>query len=372
MTDKHCTVSSKCCGCGACIAACPASAIQLKENKEGFYCAVIETARCLHCDVCHRLCPSNSQKQPPSELKGRHLKLFAAKHNDTQIRLRSSSGGVFYALATRFIQKGGIVFGATWDAEARCVSHIEVDNIASLYKLQGSKYTQSYIGDILGRVKQHLQQGRDVLFVGTPCQNAGLRAILPQKLRLHLTQVDVICHGVSSPGLLKRLLNEAYPQIPLLSVAFRDKQDGWRRFALTVSATKENRLLSRKVLKDSPFLLGFLNNLTLSRACAGCHSEWKLRSDLTLGDYWNIPAVDPAFSDDIGVSAVIASTQRGLTLLYEIKDLIQLRETSLIAFFQSNRNIIFPSVKHLRRNSFFHAYCHGKGEVCSLLQKYAP
>ena len=44
--------TSKCVGCGACMAVCPAKAIDYKDGK-----AFIDTTKCVGCQTCVSVCP---------------------------------------------------------------------------------------------------------------------------------------------------------------------------------------------------------------------------------------------------------------------------------------------------------------------------
>lgn len=70
-----------------------------------------------------------------------------------------------------------------------------------------SKYVQSNIGNTFYEAKKFLKQGRPVLFIGTSCQIAGLKKFLHKEYE-NLLAIDLICHGVPSPGVWKTYLEE--------------------------------------------------------------------------------------------------------------------------------------------------------------------
>ena len=47
---------SSCCGCSACYAVCPAGAIEMKSDGEGFLYPVIDPGRCVRCHKCMQVC----------------------------------------------------------------------------------------------------------------------------------------------------------------------------------------------------------------------------------------------------------------------------------------------------------------------------
>ena len=95
--------------------------------------------------------------------------VYACKNQNRELRLRSSSGGVFYALAQEVINHGGVVFGARFNENWEVV-HSCCDEVSELQAFLGSKYVQSCLGNVFIQVKEILDGNRVVLFTGTPCQ----------------------------------------------------------------------------------------------------------------------------------------------------------------------------------------------------------
>ena len=344
ITDK-----SKCCGCSACVQRCPKRCISLNEDAEGFLYPKVDESVCIDCGLCEKVCPvmNQSDEHEPSAV-------YAAKNPDDDIRMQSSSGGVFTMLAEKVLDEGGVVFGACFDERWEVV-HTYVETKEGLEKFRGSKYVQSKIGDTFRQTETFLKQGRKVLYTGTPCQIAGLKLYL-RKSYGNLLAVDVICHGAPSPGAfrtyLQRELNKFAAQnggekntvllssIPLISerdgldmkgsriesISFRDKRNGWKKygFALVLSeasaAGEENTvLLSYEPLNKNLFMRGFLRDLYLRPSCHACPAkQLKSGSDITLGDWWGIESLMPEIDDDRGVSAVTVNTEKGREALAEI------------------------------------------------------
>lgn len=48
---------SECCGCSACMAVCPRSAIIMVEDEEGFLYPFINDKLCIKCHLCIGTCP---------------------------------------------------------------------------------------------------------------------------------------------------------------------------------------------------------------------------------------------------------------------------------------------------------------------------
>lgn len=136
------------------------------------------------------------------------------KNRDELIRKESRSGGVFPAIANWIISKNGVVYGCVTDSDFRAV-HIRVDSNSNVHRFSGSKYVQSDLGHVCGEVQSDLLNDKYVLFSGTSCQIAGLKAFL-HKANCDVSKlytVDIVCHGVPSPRIWKdyiRYIEETY------------------------------------------------------------------------------------------------------------------------------------------------------------------
>ena len=190
-----------CCGCGACVQRCPKHCIAMQEDKEGFLYPVINKTKCTNCGLCEKVCPVINQGHCNNPIK-----TYAAINPKNDVRIASSSGGVFTVLAEDIINSNGVVFGAAFNNEWN-VEHTCVENIKDLEKLRGSKYVQSNIGNSYQEAESFLKEGREVLFSGTPCQIAALKLFLRKEYK-NLTTVDFVCHGVPSPAVWRKYLHE--------------------------------------------------------------------------------------------------------------------------------------------------------------------
>lgn len=307
---------SDCVGCEACVQRCPKQCIVMKEDAEGFLYPQIDIEKCIDCGLCERVCPVINQGEPRKPLVA-----YAAKNQDESVRLSSSSGGVFTALAEYVIAQGGVVFGARFD-ESWNVVHDYVETIEGLSAFRGAKYVQSQIGKSFLRAETFLKQGRMVLFSGLPCQITGLKKFL-RKDYDNLITVELFCHGVPSPMVWKRFLEEevAIPHIRLKSISFRDKVSGWKNYSFFYSQEDANGVqLHRMPFAKNLFMRGFLADLYLRPSCYHCPAkQFKSGSDLTIGDYWGVKLAHPELDDDKGVSAVLVNTDRGVKILQTVQ-----------------------------------------------------
>jgi len=318
MTDITTTLGlpgpEHCAGCSACVATCPRHALALHADTEGFLQPQVEIDLCIRCGRCAAACPVQHPlpaRQPRS--------VWAAQATDEHIRATSSSGGIFFLLARQVLSQGGSVFGAAFvDTPVPwSVRHVEVTDEAHLSALQGSKYVQSDLGDSFAILRERLQSGRRVLFVGTPCQTAGLTAFLRacagsayNDWRDRLLLVSVICHAAPSPRAWQAYLSEEASQSPISNISFRDKSNGWKHYQLKVSHGGGSP--SAAASQEHPFLRAFLSELCNRRSCAHCASRClRTEDDLMLGDYWSVASRFPDFDDDRGSSLVLVNSPRG-------------------------------------------------------------
>ena len=326
-----------CCGCSACVQRCPKHCISLKEDKEGFLYPDVDIRACIDCGLCEKVCPMLNHPETAT----RPIEVYVTKNRDEEIRRTSSSGGVFSAVATQIIKDDGVVFGACFNP-AWEVIHDYAETQEDLRKFQGSKYVQSRIGNAYQLVESFLKKGRKVLFSGTPCQIAGLHSFL-QKDYDNLYTIDIICHGVPSPGVWREYLEEetarqcdgkksvlTHPKdkigdVRIENISFRDKRLGWKKFsfALTLSVpvghgAKKSVLLSEPLDKNI-FLRGFLADLYLRPSCHACPvKKFKSGSDVTIGDFWGVQNVMPEIDDDKGMSALLVNNIHGKNILNKL------------------------------------------------------
>ena len=314
-----------CCGCASCVQVCPKRCISFNEDKEGFRYPFVKKSVCIDCGSCERVCPMLKQH----EVKEPQY-VYAAKNKNEEIRLASSSGGIFTLLAEKILSEGGVVFGARFN-EYWEVVHDYTETVEGLVAFRGSKYLQSRIGNSYQKAKSFSLKGRKVLFSGTPCQIAGLKSYL-QKDYANLICVDFVCHGVPSPKVWRRYLKEVARKSDknsvsrlfisktdtlIKSVNFRDKITGWKKFSFTVSLSEtsvegeQNTVSQSAIFSENAFMQAFLKNIILRPSCYACRfREGKSGSDITLGDFWGIDKLRPEVDDDLGVGLIMINSDK--------------------------------------------------------------
>lgn len=294
----------KCCGCSACQMVCPRQCIKMESDVEGFLYPCVNVEACVDCSLCERVCPELNK-----DCNKVVLKVYAAVNPDEEVLLKSSSGGMFSLLSERIILQGGIVFGACFDGDFS-VSHDYTDTIEGLATFRGSKYLQSNIKYSFLKAKQFLEDGRKVLFTGTPCQIAGLKRYLRKDYE-NLITVDFVCHGVPSPAVWKKYLEHISRPV---KVNFRDKRNGWKKYGVAIVSTDGSEELT--CFHENRYMRMFLSDMILRPSCYACPSKGGMSmSDITLGDFWGIEKINPEIDDDKGLSLVLVNTKKGEALI---------------------------------------------------------
>lgn len=295
--------SIDCCGCSACVEACPKQCISFDEDKEGFRYPKVNLDLCIHCNLCEKVCPVINVP-----IKHEIKRVLAAINTEEKVRMNSSSGGIFSIIAENILRKGGVVFGALFDENWE-VRHGYIETIEDLSRLRGSKYLQSRMESSYKEAKKFLKAGREVLFSGTPCQIAGLRGFLGRDYD-NLTVVDFICHGVPSPKVWRLYLRQLIEKRKLgLSISniknvnFRAKDHSWTKYDIII-ASEHGKI--RNNHSNNPYLQAFNKNVILRPICFSCPFKGgRSGSNLTIADFWGISSAYPTMHDDKGTSMII-------------------------------------------------------------------
>lgn len=362
----------ECCGCGACAQVCAKQCISMKFDNEGFLYPSVDTTKCIGCGLCNKVCPMLSEVHTRKPLQS-----LAFKNPNENERLNSSSGGLFIVLAKKIIAQGGGVFGVTYDKEWMPI-HSYAEDMDGVRSFMGSKYVQSRTEDSYINAKRFLQQGRKVLYSGTPCQIAGLRSFL-RKDYDNLLTVEIMCHGVPSPGVWKGYLEKICPkgidgQNSVLSslnevllidgISFRDKSNGWSKFGFvvygkSVSKVEQNSVLPSKCnivkqwFKENPYMQAFLSNVILRPSCYYCrHKSGKSGADFSIGDFWSVDTYKPQMNDDKGVTLAYVLSKKGLAFLSGLS----ISYEELLGGIEYNTAFVKSAREKYPRNKFWKLY----------------
>ena len=309
--------TSECTGCGGCYQICPRNAIEMKPDRKGFLYPQVLKEKCSECGLCKKVCPVIKDIC----INEYDTVAYAAWSKNEKIRYCSTSGGVFTEIANYVIENGGCVVGAKY-ADNHLVEHSIIFEKDDIGLLRQSKYVQSNLGNIFKEVKSQLQLGKNVLFVGTPCQCVALSKFLGgdnEKLIL----CDFICRGVNAPNAYMAYLQELEEryQSEIQKVWFKNKKHGWNHFGTKIIFANGEEYYAQR--NDDPFMYGYIKkelNLYMRSCCNQCKFKGISRAtDLTLGDFWGYK-VD-VNEKDYGVSAVMVHSSKGEKILEAVNSL---------------------------------------------------
>lgn len=341
-----------CTGCTACASICPQDCINMVFNDEGFLYPSIDIDKCTNCGLCEEICPLIK----PLNREEFEPKAYAAYSVDEEIRLESSSGGIFSEIARFVLNNDGCVYGAAYNNNFDVV-HICVGNENELYKLRGAKYAQSDLGNTFNDIKLKLDDGKLVLFSGTPCQVAGLKVFLGNEYT-NLIMVDFICHSVPSPKVWKeyvkyRASKDNEGKLPN-RINLRSKETGWSRYKYSNRFEYANEVVNSCPNSDSVYMNLFVGGYISRKSCTDCHFKgYKRDSDITIGDFWGIWDIAPEMDDNKGTSAVVIQTQKGESIIKKISKHLILKEVSLEEVSGQNPAIIVSSKGNEKRKDVF-------------------
>lgn len=302
----------QCCGCGACKAVCVHGAIAMVMDREGFFYPEIDNKRCVRCGNCKEVCPIKGGNR---ESEGQVY--VGAQAKDDEIRFSSSSGGVFPVLAKWVLKGNGVVFGAAMNKSGK-VFHRDIQDAKDIIQLQKSKYVQSHMSDCYEKVKNYLEQGRQVMFTGTPCQCQAMRKYIGKEHE-KLLLVDLICYGVPSPGIWKKYRKELKKKYheEVFEFCFRDKRKRDNGHTVVMKTAEGEHACP---MDQDLFCRLYFGNYILRPSCHACRfCTVERESDLTIGDFWGIEKAKPEMDDGMGTSLIILHNEKAGHIWDEVK-----------------------------------------------------
>lgn len=331
-----------CTGCGLCKAACPKQAISMKPKWFGFLYPSINE-QCIHCNLCEKNCPIK-------DIKTQTVLDSYVGYTKDSIRLNESSGGVFSQVSKYVLSQNGIVFGAAFDKDWNVIiTYTETD----ITPMLGSKYVQADVKETYKECKEFLEQGRIVLYTGTPCQIYGLKGYLKNDYD-NLITIDIFCHGVPSPTIWQRYLKSFGKEI--ISINFRDKRNSWETYNFTIKF-KDGTEFTEPYNKNKYMML-FLENKILRKSCFYCDMRSNSKADISIGDAWGIQS---HLNDHKGLSDIIIHTEKGKKII-EILDIIK-EKLSYDTILKTN--CIKPNFAIPNERSSYMKYDEPKVAICT-------
>lgn len=336
-----------CSGCTACQSICPANAIEMIRDEEGFKYPKINKEKCIDCKACITVCP-NVKKSSENNM----IKAHGAKLKNTESRMTSRSGGVFIALSDYILEQNGIIYGSVLNKDFS-VSHSRATTKEERDLFKGSKYVQSDMKDTIKNVIEDLKSGRKVLFSGTPCQVGGLLAATEKSLQDNLFTIDILCHGVPSNMVYEEFLKyiEEKENKKIKEFIFRDKSFGWSTHYETCIFEDDSKLTTG-YFKDL-----FYGHNILRPSCFKCnYANTNRPADITIADFWGVNKINPEFYDEKGVSLAIINSGKGKKFFEQIKQDIDMIDCSLEDCIKYACTLTAPSAEPVTRNEFWEDY----------------
>lgn len=307
--------TSDCIGCQACFDMCPKNAISFTYDKWGEGKACVDDEKCVRCGLCSKICPAINQKCNP--IMPQVLAVRSKNNSRT-----GSSGGVFYELAKDFIEQGGLVYGAAFNDRLKLI-HGCAEKIEDLSRLCKSKYLHSDMSGIYREMKEHLNNGRRIMFVGTPCQTSAVKNLFSDKYGDRIVLVDFLCHGTGTQKIFDACIRnvEAREQGKITEFSFRSKS---RRAEHSYSymLLKNGKAVKRSGYSfEFPYYNAYLKYNIFNNVCYQCpYAKRERVGDITLGDFWGIQKYNKRLNDQKGVSMISLNTQIGQALFKKIEN----------------------------------------------------
>ena len=285
------------------------------------------------------------------------LEAYACYNKNLDVRLSSSSGAIFTALAENVLYNNGIVYGVAMTEDCYGAEFIRVEDKQLLNKLRGSKYLQAKVGYAYKNVQKDLLMGRQVLFSGTGCQINGLKNFLGKNYETLLC-VDVICHGAPSPALWRKYAENQEEKYGgrLKYINFRCKDDSWEDFGMKeiiaeIPSAKVKKLYISK--DEDSYMQMFLRDYCLRPSCYACVAKKVKKSDLTIADFWGIDVVASEMNDGNGTSLVLIRTEKGQEFFNKISKSMKVKQVAYDKAVLCNPAEYKSCARPMQREKFF-------------------
>ena len=208
---------NKCTSCMACINRCTKGAIHIEDSLDANN-AIIDENKCINCNMCFNICQVNY----PLELNEPKYWLQGWCTQDT-VRGTSSSGGAAAALMYATIELGGAICACAY-GDGNFGFRV-TENRAEIGAFVGSKYVKSNPIFAYDLCLNLLKSEKRVLFIGLPCQVAGIKKYIGNRYDDQIVYVELICHGSPSPKVLESFLKSKGSSLTRIQdIQFRRKE----------------------------------------------------------------------------------------------------------------------------------------------------
>lgn len=366
LIDSRICAREECTGCMACQSVCAHEAIKVEKDLMGFYYPRKNMDYCIQCGLCEKVCPNNTKpeyKQPSSS--------YVATAVDYNEQNTSTSGGVASVITRYIISQGGVVYGCT-SIDAQHIQHIRICTNGEVNILKGSKYVQSDMTGVMSSIKKDLMNNNKVLFIGTPCQVAGLKNYL-RKPYENLLTIDFVCHGVPSQQLLDDIIESSgitHLKDRKIKIDFRYKDaTGHSHYGIRLT-DKEGIYVHQEDYPQSHYIAGFLSGMYYRDSCYQCHYAKSNRvSDITLGDFWDREhKLSSLQHKGDGISMILVNSYKGSKIIREIDESVKIEPVSIELLLSCNAQLKTPMQKNAYYSLFKTEYIsHGYNSDTKLI-----
>lgn len=275
--------------------------------------------------------------------------IYAAWRLSEVERAKSSSGGIASVISEKWIENGGIVYGASF-VKPFGFQHIRCSKKEHLDKIRGSKYVFSSIKMVLSLIEEDLNNDKKVLFIGTPCQVAGIESRF-SKHNEQLVCIDLLCHGTPNEKILKGSIDKDIIINGIDNVIFRN--NGKYEF----SVIRKGQVVYKRELKKDLYMKGFFKGVFNRDCCYNCAFAKADRiSDLTLGDFWGVDLSAIETTMVKGVSLLLVNSSKGCDTLNLVKNEIFMQERPYEEAISGNMPLKEPVKKTWRYSVFKSLY----------------
>ena len=352
-------MNDKCTGCAACEEICPTNAISMVLNSKGFYEPSVDETKCVNCSKCIQTCPLNKKQVVLPK------KAFYGWNSSPDVLFKSSSGGAFYSIAQTVLQKSGVVFGAAYSEDWKDVIFECTDDVA-LERLQKSKYTVSTVSGVYKKIRKYLNDGRLVLFTGTPCQCAGIKSVFGDKYE-NLVTCDFVCGGMPSLSFYREHIDALQKKYgsEIASLDFRPKDWGWGKYRFLVRFQNGKKYIKRDFA--DVYFKCFNSKASVRHICEECPYFHFHRSDFTIGDYWGYRTTETKKHQD-GMSLVICNNEKAEKMFKEVTDFEKFEIPIEYTHYAVKDKI--PNINKLRVSDRFFNLAKEKGFEAAALEMY--
>lgn len=315
MTDIHLAPADACTGCGACAFRCPKSCITMQPSSTGIVLPVLDSTACIGCHSCEKVCPVLNMPGLAAPVRA-----WAAWSSREEERLTSASGGVAAEMYGYAVERGWLAVGASQNADFS-VTHKVAVRQEDLPPFKNSKYVFSTAYDVFSQIKVALRSGREVVFIGLPCQAAALRKLFHAAPGLLV--VEVVCHGTTPHAYLKQHVDMLARRAGRVAerMSFRDPYTYTYTYTFTLYDAEGRRFYAKRTKDGDTYQFGYHRAVSYRENCYHCHFARRERvADVTIADYHGLGALAPCPFDDRNVSLILENTPKGSAFIARLRE----------------------------------------------------